>query len=306
MTENTTVKSRITNHHDLPEAIIRATRHDKYHNAGSDFTVTQLISPPRIVALKNRYWKELTEDATDRIHALLGTSVHYLIERAQLSGLVEKRFFARVDGLLISGQVDHLEDGVLTDYKVMNVSEGTNGLRSDRTQQLNLLAALARLNGHTVTRLQVVSIYRNWSKTRAVASTSYPPAAETHEIAMWPEQYALNYLKERVALHRDTMLKSDNELPMCSEQDIWANPTPYAVMRKGKARAAKLCGSMQEALVWMRASGESDLSVVKREEAPMRCRLYCAVAPKCQQWAKWREENDYEWEPGGYPTEEKA
>jgi len=74
----------ITNNHGLPAPMYRALSHDGYM-AGTrqaNISVTSLIGPPKINQLKKRYSEQIVEDAADRVWALLGQSVHKVVELA--------------------------------------------------------------------------------------------------------------------------------------------------------------------------------------------------------------------------------
>jgi hypothetical protein len=94
----------------LPEAVYNAVRADDYTRGECDLSVTQLISPPRIVELRRRHEQELEEDASDRIWLLIGKVAHGILERAAPSGaaFTEERLFIDIDGWRISGAFDSL------------------------------------------------------------------------------------------------------------------------------------------------------------------------------------------------------
>ncbi len=73
---------RITNRRSLPELIVRAIENDPYSRGDSDVTVTQLVKPPRIVALEKLHADEIEVDASDMVWALFGQTVHIVLERA--------------------------------------------------------------------------------------------------------------------------------------------------------------------------------------------------------------------------------
>ena len=91
------------------QSIVNAIVNDDYSSGKSNYSVTTLLSPPRIRLLKMKHNEELTEDVSDRIWTLLGQSVHTILERANEDKedmITEKRYFAQLDGVTISGQTD--------------------------------------------------------------------------------------------------------------------------------------------------------------------------------------------------------
>jgi hypothetical protein len=113
----------ITNKFDLPAPLVEAVRNDGYSNSGT-LSVTTLIKPPQAYAIELQHKDELTEDASDRIWALLGQATHTILERAASTlgddYLIEERFFATLEGMKVSGQCDVIQKPTKTvqDYKV--------------------------------------------------------------------------------------------------------------------------------------------------------------------------------------------
>lgn len=103
----------ITNKFNLPAPLVSAIKNDPYVHVG-DISITSLIASPRKRQLELRHADEITEDASDRIWMLLGTSVHAILERADTRNhLTEERLTAKVLGWTVSGQPDLLgeDDG---------------------------------------------------------------------------------------------------------------------------------------------------------------------------------------------------
>ena len=116
----------ITNNFGLPEPMFRALSHDGYM-AGTkkaDISVTTLIGPPKINQLKKRYSDQIVEDASDRVWALLGQSVHKVLELAGgEEEMTEKRLYAEINGWTLTGQTDLYEtkNKTISDFKVTSV-----------------------------------------------------------------------------------------------------------------------------------------------------------------------------------------
>lgn len=115
--------------------------------------VTELISPPQIRALTTKHWDEITEDASERLGATVGSLMHQLLESYANSPRhqAERTLCMEVEGVKVTGTFDlHYEDGVLTDYKFVSVWTTMNGVREEWEQQLILNAHLLRLTGARV------------------------------------------------------------------------------------------------------------------------------------------------------------
>lgn len=311
---------KLTNRLGLPEPLVEAIRNDGYHRGGADYSVTQLLEPPRKVWLERYYADDLEEDASDRIWSLLGQAVHTILERAaSVNSLAEQRYAVELpipgpvegQGIRVSGQFDHMAldgAGLLQDYKTMSVWEYVRGIRKEREQQLNLLAFILGVNGIEVNALEAVCIFRDWSKTEQLRSGRDYPATQVVRvpIALWPREEQRDFLMLRVGIHEAERARG-GFLTDCTDEDRWAKPTTYAVMKKGRKTAVRVLKSLKDAedyalyngLARTRYEGDDNTPHVEwlgghylmvRPGESVRCRHYCSVAEKCNQWTVLREQ----------------
>ena len=272
---------RITNKYGFPDALVRAVESDPYDRGLSDFTVTELIDSPRIAQLLREHDHEIEEDVSDRIWALLGQAVHTILERAETEARVEERLYAKVGGVTIGGQFDRLaleENGILQDYKVTSVWSVIYG-KDSWAQQLNINRFLAEQNGLKVRRLEIVAILRDWQKREAQRNRDYPDHQVVRiPIVTWPKKKLDTYLKSRIKVHQDAA----KNLPLCTDEERWARPTKFAVMKRGLKKASRLCDTEEEAKKAAKFIPGAYVQV-RPGEYP-RCQDYCAVAQFCSQW----------------------
>lgn len=283
---------KYTNKSGLPDALVQAVTHHDYSPGRSDITVTQLIAPPRIRVLTKQHYQDIEQDVMDRIWALLGSSIHEILRRSETIARVEERLYMPVNGWNLGGQFDRLvvyPDGLLQDYKLMSVWERIHGLKADKEQQLNVLAEILEHNGIHIKSLEVVALYRDWSKSKAREGGNYPQAqCERIPVTLWSRDKRTAYIGERVMLHQH----AERELPECTDEERWAADFTYAVMNPGKKRALRVLESEEAAHRWIEqnatnAKAAQSLSVEKRQaDSVKRCRDYCAVAPFCEQFKR--------------------
>jgi hypothetical protein len=271
---------QITNLTKLPEPLVSAVSQKREPRPGQ-ISVTELINPPQMRALTLKHWAELTEDASDRIWATMGQLMHKLLEehgRASESHLIEHTLSSEVEGLTVTGTFDlYQREGVLTDYKFVSVWTTIDGVKREWEQQLNLYAELLRRHEYPVERLQIVAIYRDWSKSRAQDS-GYPKSqVSVFEVPLWPAETAARFLEERVRLHK---LAEAGEFIDCTAEERWERPTKYALMKRGRKSAIKLFDSHEEATAAVSQSGQY---VEIRLGTSIRCDSYCAVSAFCRQ-----------------------
>lgn len=280
----------LTNRLNLPRSIVAAVTNDPYTRGKSDISVTSLIAPPYQRKLMREV--EPVEDVADRIWSLLGQSVHTVLERAYPEGttdaVVEERLYLEHEGWVISGQLDVLEANVLSDFKVTSVWSRDGKIEWER--QLNLLAQLCwnhcRKTGDTrygVKKIQIIAIYRDWVKSKAVIDKSYPQSqVDVIDVPLWSEQERVDYLIERVAAHQS------KEPGPCTDEERWKTETVYALMKKNRKTAVKLYTNKLEAEDAMEA-GSGDY-VIERPGEYRRCAGYCSVSHACP---KWKEETPF-------------
>ena len=288
---------KITNKLGLPQVLVDAIANDDYDAGDSDISVTTLLQPPRKVALGKQYAGQLIEDASKRVWAVMGQSVHKLLEMAGPAPgrIIEQRFFGGMEGWKISGQVDLMETDedvtTLSDWKYMSVwevihaREFEGGVKPEKTAQLNMLRWLAAGEGVKVDKIQVVSLFRDWSMTKAETDRDYP---QTHVFLLkpplWDENKTGDYISERVLMHQAAQ-KEGYGLPDCTEEDRWYSGSKYAVMKKGRKSALRLLDSQDEATQWMSDNlGKGGDSIDFRPGENKRCADYCSVASVCQQY----------------------
>lgn len=275
---------KITNTDNLPEPLVAAV--SRVREPSPDrVSVTELIGPPQIRQLSLRHWDEIVEDASERIWATMGTLMHQLLEShaGVERHLAERTLTTTVAGFTVTGTFDlYHEGGVLSDYKFVSVWTTLDGLRADWVSQLNLYAYLLRLSGSRVSRLQIVAIYRDWSKGRA-HDQGYPQSqVQIFEVPLWTDDRALAFLEERLRLHAAAQGGAAVE---CTPDERWERPTKYALRKRGQKRAVKLFDDYAEA---RGAASSPNLYVERRPGASVRCESYCRVAAFCPQYARLR------------------
>lgn len=283
---------KYTNTSNLPDALFRAISNDSYTRGDADISVTQLIAPPRQVALETKHADELSEDVIDRVFAVLGQAVHTILERANVKGVAERRLSIERLGWKISGAMDlYDEGGVLIDYKVQSFWRFKDGVPEDVEAQLNIYAQILRDNGYPVKALKIVAILRDWSKSMAERDPSLPQKQVIMlNVPLWGEEKANAFILERVEFHR----AARELLPLCTDDERWTKDE-YAVMRKGAKRATKLFRvedrkdrENQREQAAIHASTFPDAVVIHRQDSTVRCN-YCSVSAFCSQYVQLKQ-----------------
>jgi hypothetical protein len=292
---------RFTNRHNIPNAIARAIIEDAKPTAGR-YSVTQLLSPPRIRWLLERHDVEV--DVTERLWAILGKSMHSLLERYVAEP--ERQLVAEIDGVLVSGTIDSAERGrvlgdanVLRDWKMTSVYVGADG-RDEWEQQLNIYAWLCRHARWVVgsaklheidaasrflpDALQATMIYRDWSAARAGASANgYPKSqVQTIDVPMWEDKAAEDLLRSRLDAHRSA--ECDQLPERCSDAERWKRQDTYAIRKPGRKTAVRVFDDYASACDFIAAEDikvRNALTIEKRPGVDVRCAGYCPARSVC-------------------------
>lgn len=286
---------KLTNRLNLPAPLVSAvTRHPRKREPRT-ISVSELIQPPQLRALVQRYDGELTEDAADRLWALLGTLLHAVVEehaRGVEGFVTEEELSIDVLGWKVVGHYDLSEmvlDGeILTDWKLTSVyAMKDKELKPEWEAQLNCYAELLRRAGRRVTRAQIIAIGRDWSQSRARREPDYPQQQVIiKSCEIWPVEVVTAFVEERVLLHQ--IATEEGTWPDCTPEERWARPDLWALMKKGQKRAVKLFEESGVAQNWLDGilGGDKSHYIEHRPGESIRCAAYCPAAPKCPQWAK--------------------
>jgi hypothetical protein len=244
--------------------------------------------------LREKHSEEISEDISEMVMSILGTAVHNILETgAGKFDIAEERLYADINGTTISGQIDlryPVEGGwAIADYKTcaaFSLKKNPEG-REDWEKQLNVYRLLAELNGHTIKTIEIVAIIRDWTRASATRDPSYPQSAVvTIPVNMWDYHDTWRFVEGRISDH------SSENLPECSDEEMWANPPTFAVYgftKSGekKKRATRVFDSLLDADIFGMEIGNG--IVESRSGRRARCEgNYCGVADKCVQFAEYK------------------
>ena len=291
---------KITNHFNVPEPLVALARKEYYSKGKADYSVTEIMSPPRIQRLKRKHWDDMEQDVTDMLWSMLGSALHVVAERSEVvDHLNEERLFMEVDGVTLSGSIDlqqHVKGGVaLKDYKFTSVWAVMND-KPEWEQQLNVYAWMVhKIKGVSIKGLQICAILRDWSTRKAQTESGYPQAQiQMVDIPVWSFDKTEKYVHERIELHKESKVQADwdEELPECTDEERWMRTTTYAVKKEGRKSAVRVFDSEEDAVKLIAESEDKKkLSIEVRKGEPVRCTgNYCGVNKWCSQYQSYLKE----------------
>lgn len=278
----------LTNHLNLPEQIVNAVKKDDYNNNGT-YSATTLLKDPKEIILFNRHKDEITEDVSEHVYSLLGTSVHYILEKAEEgeNQFKEERLYYKFGDDTISGKFDFydMEEEMLGDYKVTTVYKYLLGDNEHYRFQLLTYAHLLRKNGFPCKGGRIYQIFRDWQRSKAKFDKSYPQKPVNVITFRFYDKdftYIENEIQQRLANIHKYEDFADDEIPICSKENRWATDDKFAVMKKGRKSAMRVLNSKEEAEEWMKNNGGEFIQ--ERPAESRKCVDYCSCCEFCNFW----------------------
>jgi hypothetical protein len=283
---------KITNKQNLPAPLVALLSRNYYSKGSSQYSVTELMSPPKIRRLREQYDGEIETDVTKLIASQLGTFMHGKLEAKECEGYTnEERIFTEVDGVVISGAIDlqqQVEGGVvIIDYKFVkawSVMQAMARNKDDWEIQLNIYKWLVEsVKRVPVKGLQICAIIKDYSPHSA--QDNYPEAeAVMIDVPMWDSVTTEAYVRKRLEMHRNAKVNHEfgEELQACTDEERWMSETVFAVKREGRKSAIRLFQTIEEAT----ELAEKEKGYVEtRQGEPKRCTGdFCGVSKWCKQY----------------------
>ena len=281
---------KITNKHNVPATLFALASRNYYSKGKSDYSVTEIISPPQIQVLRRKHWEDMEQDVSDMLWSLLGSALHVVAERGQADGhTTEERLHIEIDDVVLSGAIDlqHEEDGevVITDYKFTSAW----ALRQDKPEweaQQNIYAWLvSKVKGRPVKSVRICALIRDWSRREAAINPDYPQAPiQVIELSLWPLDKTESYVRDRIELHREAKVRGDwnEDLPPCTQEDRWVRETKYAVKKEGRKTAVRVLDNEADAKVL--AEEVKGFVEIRNGEAVRCTGNFCGVNQWCKQY----------------------
>lgn len=286
----------ITNNMGLPEALVKACDTSP-HNSEGNVSATTLLQGIRQIILTERHWHEMTEDVSNRIWALFGTAIHKLLETESPDTFTEEFFSVPVGEYKVTGTVDcyDMTNGIIHDYKSTSVWKIIKGDFVDWRKQGLIYAWLLTKQGFPVKECRFTAILKDHSKSKAKFDKSYP------QTPVWVYQFTvsdkdLEEIEKEIIDKVEQLAKAkelpNDKLPMCTEQERWAEEDKIAVMKKGRKTAIRVFSAKDRnnAEQLLEALGK-DHYLEERKGVSKKCQEYCACCEWCNFWREHCQDN---------------
>jgi hypothetical protein len=286
----------LTNKFNIPQTFVNVLERPTYTKGKAHLSVTQLINSPKIVALTQKFDADLEQDVSDMVWSIFGTAIHGVLEHGKDENhIVEERLHATLDGWRISGAIDlQIKDDAglsIRDYKTTS-AWGVMNEKVEWEQQLNIYAWLVETVKKTpIIDIGIVAIIRDWSRRDAAKNENYPPApVKEIPIRLWTYEEQTTYIKHRIGLHSacEFAMETDEDLPLCTPEEMWERPTTWAIKKVGGVRAKSVHDTEESMLKALEIAGPA-YEIEVRPGSRIRCESFCPVNTYCQQWRGYQE-----------------
>lgn len=293
--------SKLTNKAGLPKTIVEVLTRADYERDPKKYYVTELTDSPRTVQLRKRHGSEIVEDVSDKIWALLGNAVHYILEKvSDKNRFTEERLELNLLDRKITGRSDLLEEQenklILSDYKISSTWTYIYGSNTQKwEEQLNIYDYMWYKQGFNIDELQVVLIMRDWSKGKARKDKEYPQVQiQVVKVKKWSHQEQEEFIKKHLTALIESENVTDTELPLCSETDRWKKETAFAVMKNKNKRAVRVLPTAEDAQRYLTGcqnkDSKSNYYIQERKGEDSKCKEYCHVCQWCNYYKEHYEQ----------------
>jgi hypothetical protein len=279
-----------------------------YDNGGSDYSVSELISPPRITLLQKRHWREILAKPlfiVDHIDSFDGTSMHNMFEsllKQNPKYICERRLWDKVLDRKISGCPDVVSpaEKILYDFKRTSVWKKMFGDTKKWEEQLNLYCYLLAASNRPpieIERITVIAWWKDWQAKDRQCFADYPKEKiEPIDIPLWDFWDQEKFLYDAIKLLKDNELLPDELLPECHAADMWVKDHSFAVYAekdgKKERKARRVLNTMEAATKYCDEKTPPDgmhWVIIERPGVRMRCENYCDVKDWCNTFKTYME-----------------
>jgi hypothetical protein len=263
---------------------------------GTDYSVTTLLNPPRIVHLEKRHLSKIKRYVKEQLGSFIGTAIHEYLERClnkmpTSAYRCEERLSVIIEDRWVSGAYDFVrwnrtnDDEDMWDLKTTSTWKAIFGDKLDWTAQQNMYRYLYWYHyKRKLKTIRILAMFMDWSAREMQRyGGKYPrEKAVEYSLARWDVDETYKYMVERVKLMKAEEDTPDDDLPLCTYEDMWSKPDKYAVHADNRKNALRVCDSEAQAAEWTAAYLAKDTCKHKFDQLSLECRP--AVRTRCESW----------------------
>ena len=280
---------------------------ERYSSSG-DYSVTEIIDPPRLVRLKKRYGSETIQPLSAVIPSMMGTAMHEYFEKYLKKWVFktgyggytfEEQLEVEMLERKLSGRYDIRDNLDLIDLKTCKVWKKVfDPDLKEWVQQQNCYAFLLKESRNIdIKRLLITAVYKDWQEGQSLRNKDYPNhQIEEYELPKWPYEVTKQFIEGRLMLHIAAEDLPDDKLPACTREERWerfpeGHQVAYAIMKNSKSnRAMKVVktnidDAFKEVQSMKGITKDSFIEV--RYAQRTRCEHWCNVKDYCNDYKSY-------------------
>lgn len=315
---------KYTNQHDLSLALAVFLMYDSYDHDPRPNVISAtaiLRSLRQIILMIQNKSAEKEVDISDLISSRMGSAIHdgcelawtdkenvanalrvlgasdTAIQRVKINPkqlgpndvpvYVEQRAERALLNFIITGKFDLVLDGTLNDYKSTSVWTYIYDSNADNYTKQGSIYKWLNPTKITSDYINIHYIFTDWSASKARQDKSYPQQrALTKKYPLMTLEETESWLMQKLNQLEQMMHFSQDQLPDCSDEELWATDPVYKYFKNPAKRekSTKNFNSMDEALI--RKSEDGDVGVIVTVPGEVKACRYCAVVNICSQAEK--------------------
>lgn len=321
-----------TNEHDINTLVAAWLVHDDYDSGANLFpdkrviSATTLIKPTKQYVLSQKN-KDLVIDLSNLIPSRIGSTIHDSLEKLWSGNYknsllklgyssedidkiiinptpneieedsiiiyLEQRYFKEIDGIIISGKIDNIVQGELTDFKSTSTYTYVHQKNREKFRLQGSIYRWLRPDLIKYNHIKIQYFFTDWQKSFAKQNPKYPQLRTLSEnidllSLEETEEYIKNKLKE--ILYNESV-SSEQDMIRCTDDDLWKDSPTYKYYSGTdiSGRSQKNFTDFQEAMQHLETKGKGRV-VIKESEA--KACLYCNAFDICKQKEEYYKTND--------------
>ena len=142
--------------------------------------------------------------------------------------------------------------------------------------------------------LRILCFFRDWKLNEWKRNPKqYPPQPiMIINLEVWPDGSTMPFIEGRTQIQLDSVDTPDNELPLCTEEEMWAKPDIYAVKKVGNKNASKCVETEEEAHKWInaakaKAKKPANYTIEFRPGERTKCARFCDAKEFCNVYQEY-------------------
>ena len=288
---------KITNKLNLPKQLLELVN-SNYTPTPHQYSCTTILKPTRQIILERRYGDQIEQDVSDMCWLIFGIAVHSVIENSQEDNGQFKEEKLKVDlgkyweelkGYYLSGRSDMIDliKKMIIDWKTCSAWKVIYKDFEDWRKEMLIYAWAVKDIGFDIDKAEAIAFIKDHNKTKSKTDSQYP------KLPIWVEKFKFNKKSfqeiEQFIYNKFMELKKyenapDEELPMCTDEERWREPTKYAIKKKVNKTASKIHDTLEEAeehLKNLEIGYPNIYEIEVREGTDKRCLEYCSCCEFC-------------------------